>query len=208
MKAKVIVKTCECGAEIPKRHILCPECARLHRLENNRRYRIRHKTRLQNTSREKWRNDQEYREKAKQRSKNWYLNNPEKVRALSLKHAKLRYYTPEGRIRTCISRNIYKSLHGKKYGKHWEEIVGYTLDQLKNHLEKKFQNGMTWENYGKVWHVDHKIPVSVFNFKNINDLDFKRCWSLSNLQPMFAFDNQSKGNKLSKPFQPSLAFAA
>jgi hypothetical protein len=64
---------------------------------------------------------------------------------------------------------------------------------------------MTWENYGD-WHIDHKIPVSAFNFSKASDIDFKRCWKLSNLQPLWAAQNVSKGNKLERPFQPSLAF--
>ena len=59
-------------------------------------------------------------------------------------------------------------------------------------LEKNFQPRMTWENYG-LWHVDHKIPKSVFNYKNAEDLDFQKCWALSNLRPMWARENMSKG---------------
>jgi 5-methylcytosine-specific restriction endonuclease McrA len=64
---------------------------------------------------------------------------------------------------------------------------------------------MSWENYGKfTWHIDHIIPVAVFNFSSFKDLDFKRCWALSNLQPLEAKKNHSKGCRVSKPFQPSL----
>jgi len=65
---------------------------------------------------------------------------------------------------------------------------------------------MTWDNYGK-WHIDHVIPTSVFNFEKPEDDDFKRCWSLQNLQPLWALDNIKKGNKLEKPFQPKLIFS-
>lgn len=66
-------------------------------------------------------------------------------------------------------------------------------------------DGMTWGNYGiNGWTIDHKIPISVFNFTSSDHEDFKRCWALSNLQPLWAYDNISKGAKLTKHFQPSL----
>ncbi len=63
---------------------------------------------------------------------------------------------------------------------------------------------MTWDNYGK-WHIDHTIPISVFNFNRYTDIDFKRCWSLKNLSPMWAKENLVKHNKINEPFQPFLA---
>jgi hypothetical protein len=65
---------------------------------------------------------------------------------------------------------------------------------------------MTWENYGE-WHVDHIVPVSAHNFETTEDIDFKKCWDLSNLQPLWATDNMRKNAKLLKPFQPSFAMA-
>jgi hypothetical protein len=78
---------------------------------------------------------------------------------------------------------------------HYFEILGYTQMELVNHLEKLFNNGMTWENYGE-WHVDHKLPITSFNFNDINDDEFKKCWSLGNLQPMWGSENISKSNKI------------
>ena len=65
-----------------------------------------------------------------------------------------------------------------------------------DHIESQFKDGMTWDNYGKNgWHIDHIIPKSLFQFKSSEDDEFKQCWALCNLQPMWAFDNLSKGNK-------------
>jgi hypothetical protein len=83
--------------------------------------------------------------------------------------------------------------------------VNYTLKDLKKYLEKSFLPGMSWENYGQ-WHVDHRVPLSVFNFEKPEDNDFKRCWALSNLQPLWSIENIKKNNKLDKHFQPSLVF--
>jgi len=73
--------------------------------------------------------------------------------------------------------------------------VGYSLDELKLHLESQFTEGMSWENYGK-WHIDHIIPLSSFDIQNYDDKSFKKCWSLENLQPLWAEDNLKKSNKV------------
>ena len=114
---------------------------------------------------------------------------------------------PRIRLYSAFSHLIRQSLRNKtnnKKGRSWESLVGYTIFDLKKHLEKQFTPGMSWENYGK-WHVDHKIPVSVFNFTHPEHPDFKRCWELKNLQPLWAKENLKKGAKLEKHFQPRLA---
>lgn len=65
---------------------------------------------------------------------------------------------------------------------------------------------MSWEKLPEI-HIDHKIPLAVFNFNTAEDCDFKRAWALENLQPLWAKDNLSKGAKLENPFQPSLLIA-
>lgn len=102
-----------------------------------------------------------------------------------------------------MSSMVRYSLNGNKRGNSWEKLVGYTVDDLKKHLEKQFIDGMSWENRN-LWQIDHKTPVSVFNFSNPKDTDFQRCWALKNLQPLWAKDNQSKHAKLKKHFQPTL----
>ena len=86
-------------------------------------------------------------------------------------------------------------MRGNKNGHHWEDLVGFTLADLIRHLEALFIAGMTWDNYGE-WHIDHIIPISAFNFSSADDYDFKRCWALSNLQPLWKVDNIRKHNKV------------
>jgi hypothetical protein len=102
---------------------------------------------------------------------------------------------------SCGIRSSIKS--GSKGGRHWENLLGFTVDELKRHIEKNFCQGMSWDNFGE-WHIDHKIPISAFNFETPEHVDFLRCWSLDNLQPMWAKDNIAKSNKLTEHFQPNL----
>lgn len=98
------------------------------------------------------------------------------------------------RLSKYVSHRMWKSLKGKKDGIHWEKLVGYSLEELKVHLENKFQESMTWENYGK-WHIDHIQPVSSFTITSYSCAGFKACWALSNLQPLWDIDNKRKYNK-------------
>lgn len=99
------------------------------------------------------------------------------------------------RISRTMKNQIYISLKKRKNGNHWEKIVGYSLEELMNHLKKKFKIGMSWENHG-LWHIDHKRPVSSFNFQSFCDQEFKECWALKNLQPLWAKENHIKYNKI------------
>ena len=107
---------------------------------------------------------------------------------------------PIYRINKNMSGGIGRSLKINKLSKnrrHWEDIVGYTIQELKEHLEKLFKIGMSWNNYGQNgWHVDHIIPVSFFKFKSTDDVEFKMCWSLHNLQPLWEKDNLEKIDKM------------
>jgi hypothetical protein len=82
----------------------------------------------------------------------------------------------------------------KKWRK-WTALVGYSAEDLVKHLESKFENWMTLENYGK-WEIDHIIPKSSFKYKTPEDPEFKKCWGLENLQPLEKSKNRLKANKI------------
>lgn len=114
---------------------------------------------------------------------------------------------PNFKLHSNISRSIRKALRGSKKRRKWEALVGYTTEDLRRHIERQFLEGMSWDNYGiNGWHIDHIIPRSAFNYGTPEDDDFKRCWRLSNLRPMWSTDNIRKGNKLASHFQPRLVF--
>lgn len=102
---------------------------------------------------------------------------------------------PKYKLDRNVSKAIWDVLRGNKNGRKWEFLVGYTLDDLKKHLESKFDSKMTWENYGEYWEVDHIIPKSYFKYKIPEDEEFKLCWCLNNLQPLSKERNRYKNAK-------------
>jgi len=96
-------------------------------------------------------------------------------------------------FRTAIYQVLKESNVEKN--KHYFDILQYTPEQLISHLENKFTDKMSWDNYGD-WHVDHKLPITHYNIQEMGDSEFMKCWSLDNLQPMWGVDNIKKSNKL------------
>lgn len=97
-------------------------------------------------------------------------------------------------MKTLLTVKIKRRSMNKDY-QHTFDILDYTVDELILHLESKFVEDMTWDNYGvKGWHIDHIIPDSWFNYDSFKHEDFKNSWSLNNLQPLWAKDNLKKNN--------------
>ena len=178
----------------------CKECNRKYQKEwykdNPKYYRERRKKNpeYQREYQQEW--YQKNKEEIKKRSKEWKKNNPEYQREWQ-KNRKAN--DPKFKLNSNIATAIGKSLRGNKAGKHWESLVGYTLQDLMSRLSVNFQEGMSWEKLlnGEI-HIDHKKPKSLFNFKTPEEQAFKDCWSLANLQLLWAEDNLRKNNKFIK----------
>lgn len=94
------------------------------------------------------------------------------------------------RMRQAVRRHFK---HGKD-GRSWRDLVGYSSDELRAHLERQFVKGMDWNNIGE-WHVDHILPLSSFDYQSPADPDFRAAWALANLRPLWGVDNSRKGAK-------------
>jgi hypothetical protein len=130
--------------------------------------------------------------------KEWREKNIDKHRENKRNYEKTRkandpLYKLIANFRTAIYQ-VLKENNMNKNG-HYFEILGYTPYDLIEHIESKFTEGMSWENYGE-FHIDHITPISSFNIQEIGDNEFMRCWDLENLQPMWAEENIRKSNKI------------
>jgi len=98
------------------------------------------------------------------------------------------------RINDAMSGSMRQALRGNKAGRHWETLIGYTLNKLTIHLERQFRAGMDWGNYGRNgWHIDHITACSKFDMSDPKQQEL--CFNFKNLQPLWAEDNYKKGTK-------------
>jgi len=151
--------------------------------------------------RKKWniQNYQDNRQKYIDRGKKWQKDNKEKVRIYNKEwKAKEKRQNSQFKLNCLMTNLIGVSLKGNKNNRHWEDLVGYSLQELKVHLENLFDKKMSWKNQGSYWHIDHIKPKSLFSFIEPEDKEFKECWALDNLQPLEGIENIRKGNKYFK----------
>ena len=180
------------------------EMDRKYQAKNKEKLRVKAKKYYLANKSEIIKKQQKYASVNKEKKKAYDLANKATIRKNHAKWcAKQRKENPAYRLHDNITSQLGHVLSTGKGGRRTSEILGYSMDDLKKRLESKFTAGMTWDNYGE-WHIDHIVPVSVHNFKTSDDIDFKKCWALKNLQPLWASENILKRAKLSKSFQPSL----
>jgi hypothetical protein len=125
-------------------------------------------------------------EKISQQKKLYKKENKEKIKEIEkLRRINNKYLY----LWRSILGTSLKYLKTKKENK-TIELLGYSALELKIHLKKLFKDGMTWNNNGE-WHVDHIRPIVSFSKDTLPSI----VNALSNLQPLWAYENLSKGNK-------------
>jgi len=145
---------------------------------------------------------QECRKKHTQR----YYQTPErraKVKVYHLAHLKERVIMDRKRIlgnptelvgrtlRSNLRVNLALKFNDKK-NTCFASLTGYSYGDARKHLEKQFTPNMSWGNYGKVWQVDHVVPLKMFKTK---EQFIKRGWALKNLQPLESELNLAKQDR-------------
>lgn len=108
---------------------------------------------------------------------------------------RVRKENPSVRIADALRSRIWLELRklGIKKENRTLEFCGCTKAELIQHLEGQFRDGMSWDNYGKYgWHVDHIRPCSSFDLTDPEQQ--KQCFHYTNLQPLWAAENLSKGD--------------
>lgn len=100
---------------------------------------------------------------------------------------------PLFRLKVNVRKFINHSFRRKNIPKQdkTEKILGCTFDFFRDYIASKFKEGMNFDNYGK-WQIDHIIPLSTAK----NEEDVLRLCHYSNLQPLWAYENREKSNKL------------
>jgi hypothetical protein len=120
---------------------------------------------------------------------------PDRQEARAAYHRKRRATDPNFLLHGRMSCLIRSRLRSGKQGRSWSKLVDYSLDELRAHIERQFLPGMSWAN-AREWHIDHIIPASAFQYTTTDDVQFRRCWALTNLRPLWRLDNIKKSNKV------------
>jgi len=156
---------------------------------NNAIYRKNHKDELYAKHKIWIENNKEY---TAEYQKEYRKNNKEKL--LDYDREKHHRYKKNAHYRIVknMRRRVLDAIKGNPKASTTFNLVGCSIDALKTHLEKLFQPGMNWDNYGQ-WHIDHIIPCASFDLSN-KDEQIK-CFHYTNMQPLWKSDNLKKGKK-------------
>lgn len=145
-----------------------------------------HKKELAKARAKKW--YKQNRDLTIERAAKWRDENKDRVKELSKADGKRLRSTPQGKCIVFMRDSLRRCMKNKK--DRTSEILGYTKDDLVAHIGRQFARGMSWENHGD-WHIDHIIPVS-WHVKT-GEADPKVINALTNLRPIWASENNSKG---------------
>lgn len=128
---------------------------------------------------------------------NWGKKSTENYKRQRREHHKIRWntnvtYKLDKLLRRYLRRG---SKSGAIITETAKELLGISTQEFKEYIETQFQEGMSWENWSVYgWHLDHIRPISSFNLHNQEER--KLCFHYSNLRPLWARDNLSKGSKV------------
>jgi len=103
---------------------------------------------------------------------------------------KRRKTDPNFKLRKLLRSRLRNTLKGNYRTGSAVRDLGCTIDELKVYLESKFQEGMTWENHGTIWHIDHIEPLCSFDLTHHEQL--LAAIHFTNLRPIFKEENLSK----------------
>ncbi len=162
--------------------------------EKGKKYRDENKEKIKEKSKK-------YTEENKEKIKKYRDENKEKIKEKNNKYIKKRLLIDnEFKLRIRLRNRINSSLKTNRGKKTFDSmtLIGCTIEEAREHLEKQFKEGMSWENHGyNGWHIDHIIPCASFDLTDPEQQ--KKCFHYTNLQPLWASENLSKGSKILTP---------
>jgi len=177
------------------------EKVRLHKQYINRAWRRTHATKLKKVKAKYYRS---HATDIKQREAEYYRTHKTEIKKVKADYRRThnkeraarrreRYATdPNYRLTDLLRGRLRDALKGNSKSASTLELLGCTVEECKAHLEAQFKDGMTWANQGE-WHVDHIRPCASFDMSI--EADQRACFHYTNLQPLWAADNISKGDK-------------
>ena len=161
-------------------------------LANKKEYYQKNKESIKD-KRKEYRDTPAGKERRKEYNQKYYATNREKLIQDSIEYeCERKKIDPLYRAVRNVRNRARKAFKEGAFSKTTESLLQCSLANLKIHIESKFQDGMSWDNYGYTgWHVDHIIPLSSAN--SLEELE--KLSHYTNLQPLWAVDNMIKGAK-------------
>jgi hypothetical protein len=116
------------------------------------------------------------------------------VKAYNLAYDKARRDSdPSYKLARTLRNRLYDTLKNGWKGSSALRLLDMNLDEFQIYVHGQFRPGMTWENHGPVWHLDHVRPCASFDLSDPEQQ--KICFRWDNYQPLFARENLEKGDK-------------
>lgn len=174
-------------------------------------YYIKHKEKIKKYHRKHYLKNKEkiseygkkYRElnkdKTSKRIKSWTLKNIKRIK--EQRNNRKIQRSQQDKLRRKVDINfklthnlrvrILHALNGETKSTSTLKLIGCSLEELKKHLEKQFQPGMTWKNHTiDGWHIDHIKQCILFDLSKKSEQE--KCFNYKNLRPLWAIDNLSR----------------
>lgn len=123
-------------------------------------------------------------DKISKKAKEYKINNYDKILTYKKQYREANKHTAAWRM---LLHSTLRRFNKKKEG-HTIDLLGYSAEDLKKHLESLFTDGMSWDNYGE-WHIDHITPVVSFDSNTPQSI----VNALSNLRPMWSTTREING---------------
>jgi hypothetical protein len=173
-----------CKEELPdemfrKNRIKCLNCER----SDGRQYR---KSDHGKEKSKKWVNENQ--KQMQKLQADWYQDNKQKVRDKYVE----RYHNDDNfRIKKTSAKSVIESMNLLKKNKTRQcKYLGCTNKEFGKWLEYCYEDGMSLDNHGKYWHMDHVIPVDKFDLTDADQVML--CFNWKNVMPMTGKDNMNK----------------
>jgi hypothetical protein len=171
-------------------------------MARNKRHRAKNLEKVRRYHREyyrdRYKNDAGFRQRSKQNAKR-SREKPERRIKIRRYYRNRRKTDSTYRLSANLRGRVAKALNGINKSANTIKLLGCSIEKLRLYLQKRFERGMSWKNYGYWgWHVDHIKPCSSFNLADPKQQ--RKCFHYTNLQPLWRKENQTKyAPRLRKP---------
>ena len=186
---EIICKECKTKVNVKNnRFKMCSECSKKKQLESCRKYKEKNKEIISNYNKK-------YKEENKilvsNYNKKYNIKNRETIqKRQTLQHKERRHSDIKYKMSIVLRNRFRKFYKGKSNSSNIRELIGCSNEKFLKWMEFNFKGDMSWENHGKLWHIDHVLLCYLFDHSKIEDRQI--CFNWKNTRPLFSNINLSR----------------